>query len=85
MDLSFKKETNQWKTYALKDPNAVSMYIPSRAVDRNASTCTRTENLGTGSLYEETWWTVDLGGYYSIYSVNIQFLNYEGYGTTFCY
>lgn len=82
MDLSNKKETKQKQTYALDNP---SRYIASRAVDRNVSTCTRTEALGMNSPYKETWWIVDLGGNYSIYSVNIQFLNYDGYGNIFCY
>lgn len=84
VDLSFEKETEQWRTYALTDPKAVSLYISSRAVDRHASTCTRTEDIGTASRYKETWWIVDLGGYYSIYSVDIQFSNYTGYGIIFC-
>lgn len=38
----------------------------------------RTHAIGFVSLYSTTWWKVDLGGVYSIYSVTILFKNYVG-------
>ena len=40
----------------------------------------RTKTIGPSSPEKSAWWKVDLGGVYNIYSVNIFFLNYEGYG-----
>mgnify|MGYP003692496645 CR=1 FL=1 len=40
----------------------------------------RTEAIGPTSPYKTVWWKVDLGGVYNIYSVNILFKNYIGYG-----
>ena len=54
-------------------------FIAGNAVDRDITTCMRTEPIGT--LRAKTmWWRVDLGGVYNIYSVNILFKNYDGYG-----
>ena len=74
-DLSKNKIATQSTTYkSLQDNNA------GNAVDRNISTCMRTEVIGPTSPDQTVWWQVDLGGVYSIYSVNILFKNYPGYG-----
>lgn len=57
------------------------MYAASLAVDRDATTCMRTDSIGPNSLYKTVLWKVDLGGVYSIYSINILFINYDGFGT----
>ena len=57
-------------------------YVAGNAVDRDIRTYMRTEVIGTTSAfkYKTIWWKVDLGGVYSIYSVNILFKNYDGLG-----
>ena len=66
------------------DPNR---YVAGNAVDRNVTTCMRTKTIGPNSPYKTVWWRVDLGGVYNIYSVNILFKNYDGYGISIsiCY
>lgn len=61
------------------------IYGASLAVDRDATTCMRTNSIGQNSFYRTMWWKVDLGGLYSIYSITILFKNYEGYGTFFAF
>lgn len=39
--------------------------------------------VGNGFRYRTVWWKVDLGRVYSIYNINIQFKNYDGYGLCF--
>ena len=56
------------------------MYKAGNAVDRNITTCMRTDAIGESSHDQTVWWKVDLGGVYNIYSVNIVFKNYEGDG-----
>lgn len=53
------------------------------AVDGNIETCMRTGDIGLTSDYKTAWWKVDLGRVYNIYSINIQFKNYDGYGVCF--
>ena len=55
-------------------------YVAGNAVDRNTTTCTRMEIIGENSPEISVWWKVDLDGVYNIYSVNILFKNYNGYG-----
>ena len=57
-------------------------YKAGNAVDRDTKTCMRTKEIGQGEqiIDKTVWWKVDLGGVYNIYSVNIQFRNYDGYG-----
>lgn len=74
-DLSNNKVATQLHTY----PG--NMYAASLAVDRDATTCMRTYSIGPNSLYKTVLWKVDLGGVYSIYSINILFKNYDGFGT----
>lgn len=39
------------------------------AVDRDLSTCTRGEDIGTASPEGSTWWYVDLGGTFNVYNI----------------
>ena len=73
-DMSYKKNASQSPTY----PG--TMYGAENAVDRNITTCMRTNEIGQNSPYKTVWWRVDLGGVFNIYSVNILFKNYNGYG-----
>ena len=75
-DLSFKKTATQSHTYH----GPTEMYGADNAVDRDTSTCMRTEAIGGNSPYQYMWWKLDLGGVCSIYSVNILFENYANYG-----
>ena len=75
-DLSDQKPATQSTTY----PGSHDNYKAGNAVDRNTATCMRTEIIGPNSPYKTVWWKVDLGEVYSIYSVNILFKNYDGYG-----
>lgn len=43
----------------------------------------RTNNIGLTSPDKTVWWKVDLGGVYSIYSINLLFKSYDGYGMYF--
>ena len=54
-------------------------FIAGNAGDRDITTCMRAKPIGTSSD-KSMWWRVDLGGVYNIYSVNILFKNYDGYG-----
>lgn len=75
-DLSFKAVASQ-------SPSAPGLHEMTKAInalDRNTDTCMRTDDIGTNAPYNTTWWKVDLGGVYSIYSINIIFKNYYGQG-----
>ena len=74
-DLSKNKHATQ-STTAL---SSTDDFIASKAVDRDITTCMRANPIGTSSV-KSMWWRVDLGGVYNIYSVNILFKNYDGYG-----
>lgn len=69
-DLSVKKNTAQYKTIT-----SCSFCDASNAVDRNISTCARTD-FGQTSPDQYTWWYVDLGGVHSVYNIRIQFRDY---------
>ena len=73
-DLSKNKVATQSKTYL------ISKYRAEQAVDRDITTCMRTEQIGGTSPYKTVWWKVDLGDVYNIYSVNLLFKNYAEYG-----
>lgn len=75
-DLSYHKTATQSKTYLAGD----MVYGAGNAVDRNSLTCMRTREIGTRSPDKTMWWKVDLGGRYNIYSINIIFKNYDGFG-----
>lgn len=73
-NLSYHKTATQSKTY----PGDETLYGAGNAVDRNTLTCMRTISIGTSSPDKTVWLKVDMGGVYSIYSINILFKNYEG-------
>ena len=78
-DLSKDKSATQSTTYPPPGYPSVT-YVAGNAVDRHITTCMRTDVIGGNSPYQTVWWKVDLGGVYNIYSVNILFKNYDGYG-----
>lgn len=53
--------------------------IANNTIDKNITTCSRTNDIGGSSLYNIVWWKVDLGGANSIYSIIILFKNYDAY------
>nr|XP_034320600.1 uncharacterized protein LOC117687713 isoform X2 [Crassostrea gigas] len=71
-DLSFQKVASQSSSWY------DGLYKASYAVDRNTSTWARMLEIGRSSHSKTAWWRVDLGGVYSIYSINILFKNYDG-------
>lgn len=75
-DLSFKAVASQ--SGILFDPS--NLYAASHAVDRNPATCMRTVTIGSTDVEKTTWWKVDLGGTFNIYSINILFKNYDNLG-----
>lgn len=76
-DISNNKIATQSTTYNIRNA--------SKAVDGNTTTCMLTNAIGVGTSfpYKTVWWKVDLGGVYSIYSINIQFKNYDASGLCF--
>ena len=78
-DLSKNKVAEQSTTEPPSSSDS-NKYVAKNAVDRDITTCTRTKPIGSTSPDKTVWWNVDLGGVYNIYSVNIMFKNYEGYG-----
>lgn len=58
---------------------SVAVSSANNAIDRNITTCSRTDDIGESSLYNIVWWKVDLGGANSIYSIRILFKNYDAY------
>lgn len=78
-DLSYHKTATQSITYT----GGETLYGAGNAVDRNTLTCMRTREIGTRSPDKTVWWTVDLGDVYSIYSINILFKDYDGFGKFF--
>lgn len=73
-DLSRNKVATQSKSEPGPD------YYASKAVDRNSLSCMRTKPIGPKNPDKRVWWKVDLGRVYNIYSINILFKNYDGYG-----
>lgn len=53
------------------------------AVDRDTTTCMRTDPIGFNDPEKRTWWKVDLINVSSIHSIGILFKNYDGYGMVF--
>lgn len=79
-DLSFQAFASQSPVFPT--PSSLShLYKASNAVDRNTATCMRTDQIGPQSPHQSTWWKVDLGGVYNIYSIHILFKDYENFGT----
>lgn len=75
-DISFKAVTSQSPIF--HGPS--NLYEPNNAIDRNATTCMRTNEIGPGTPNKVTWWKADLRGVFNIYSINIVFRNYDGFG-----
>ena len=78
-DLSYQKYTTQSTTYT----GPYNSSKADNAVDRDLTTCTRTKAIGVTSQDKRVTWQVDLGDVYSIYSINIVFRNYDGFGNSF--
>ena len=74
-DLSINKVATQSKTAP-----PTNVFTAGNAVDRDITTCMRTEGIGLTNPDKAEWWKVDLGGVYNIYSVKILFKNYAGFG-----
>ena len=74
-NLSYKKNALQSNIY----PG--TSYYAKNAVDKNITTCMRTQSIGQNSPEKTVWWKVDLGAVYNIHSVNIVFKNYDDMGT----
>ena len=75
-DLSKQKTATQSTTSLGPD----DLYKASNAVDRDITTCMRTDVIGPTSPDKTVWWKVDLGGVFNIHSVHILFKNYGGFG-----
>lgn len=75
-DLSYHKTATQ----SITSTGGETLYGAGNAVDRNAQTCMRTREIGRNSVNKTVWRKVDLGGVYSIYSINIIFKNYDSLG-----
>lgn len=76
-DLSFKSNASQ---SPIVFPDLHNMYEANHALDRNSCTCMRTADIGTNAIEKTTWWKVDLGEVYSIYSITILFKTYKNEG-----
>lgn len=74
---------NKVATQSHTSPGGIYVYHASSAVDRITATCMRTNAIGFSSPEKVMWWKVDLGRVYNIYSINILFKNYNGYGMYF--
>ncbi|XP_062597992.1 uncharacterized protein LOC134259424 [Saccostrea cucullata] len=77
-DLSYLKNASQTltRTCSIKEVDQCGLYVAANALDRNMSTCTRSELIGLSSPNKEVMWYVDLGEIYSVYSISIQFKDY---------
>lgn len=73
-DLSHKRVVTQSRTFI------GAHYDAANAVDGNIMTCTRAGEIGITASDKTMWWKVDLGGLRNVYSINILFKNYNGYG-----
>ena len=71
---------NEVATQSTTAVSSTDVFVASKAVDRDITTCMRAEPIGKSSVDKTVWWRVDLGGVYNIFSVNILFKNYNGYG-----
>lgn len=80
-DLSLNKKATQLHTRPQIGTNTAAI----SAVDGDADTCMGTNEIGSNSPDKWVWWKVDLGAVYSIYSIDILFRNYDGYGVYFSY
>ncbi|XP_061185212.1 protein jagged-1b-like [Saccostrea echinata] len=73
IDISRNKRTNQSATRACITDACKNFYLSSNAVDRNETTCSGIKVIGEGTSLKEVWWNVDLGDFYSIYSISVHF------------
>uniref|UniRef100_A0A8W8NKD6 Salivary secreted peptide n=1 Tax=Magallana gigas TaxID=29159 RepID=A0A8W8NKD6_MAGGI len=73
-DISYKKVATQ------SPPSSADNLEAKNAVDGTIATCMRTGDIGLTAKHKTVWWIVDLGRVYNVYSINIQFKNYDGYG-----
>lgn len=71
-DLSYKKIATQLPIYQRN-----YKYEANNALDRNMTTCMRTQAIGLSSSNNSMWWKVDLGGWYNVYRITIMFRSYE--------
>lgn len=78
-DLSYNKDATKFKN----EKTADLKYKAELAVDRNITTCMRTDPIGKNTPAINTWWKVDLNHVCSIYRIGILFKNYNGYGLIF--
>nr|XP_034311827.1 receptor-type tyrosine-protein phosphatase epsilon isoform X1 [Crassostrea gigas] len=69
-DLSANRNAAQYKII-LSCPKCVA----NHAVDKNKTTCTKTD-MGPTSDVPYTWWNVDLGAVHSVHNIRIQFRDY---------
>lgn len=79
-DLSFQALASQSPEYFFS--SSYYSYEATNAVDRNTTTCMRTDAIGIGASApnNHTWWMVDLGAVYNIYSIDILFKEYGHLG-----
>ena len=75
-DLSKNKRATQSTTAVSSNDD----FVAGNTVDRDLTTCMRTKPIGSSAVDKTVWWKVDLGGVYNIFSVNILFKYYDGYG-----
>lgn len=71
-DLSYKKIATQLPIYQRN-----YKYEANNALDRNMTTCMRTQAIGLSSSNNSMWWKVDLVGWYNVYRITIMFRSYE--------
>lgn len=79
-DLSYHKNATQSHTHR----QDLVLFGAYRALDRDEKTCTRADDIGPNSSKKNVLWRVDLGGVFNIYSINILFRNYDGFGINLC-
>lgn len=77
-DLSFQGFASQEPVYPGQGP--YHWYEAKNAIDRNTTTCMRTDAIGPNTPYKHMWWKVDLGAVYNIKSIEILFKNYDSFG-----
>lgn len=77
-DLSYNKLASQLHT------NMGTDYAAGNAVDRNTTTCMRTQAIGRNSPEKIVWWRVDLGKICNIYRINVLFKRWDDYGIQLC-
>ena len=71
---------NKIATQSTTAAGPTDAFRASNAVDRDIKTCMRTDGIGLTNPDMAEWWKVDLGRAYNIYSVDILFKNYNGFG-----